>query len=203
MRAGPPPRLKDQDRYEAAVAVEKEFGVFVVGARRYAAVAYLYEKYGDQAIINIIRDSANSSMDRFYELLTRLTGSDVDGLDAAITAWLLDLQPIRAANVEGRIGVELLMLADGVHGEAVVDETRAVCAFDTSGTQLTSQPGLVGFSVTLGPDGSFTSMRPSSRVGNAVTLTGQVTGDRLSGTYRVVDEANNCNSGEIPFVPTG
>ena len=71
------------------------------------------------------------------------------------------------------------------------------------GAQLTAQPGLVGFSVTLGPDRSFTSTRPSTRVGNSVTLAGRLDeAGKLSGTYRVQDEANRCDSGEIPFVPT-
>jgi hypothetical protein len=42
--------------------------------------------------------------------------------------------------------------------------------------------------------------RPSTRVGNAVTLTGRLDeAGKLSSTYRIVNEVTACDSGSIAF----
>jgi hypothetical protein len=81
-----------------------------------------------------------------------------------------------------------------------VDDVRSFRRSRRTGVPETAGAGLVGFSTTLGPDGAFSSTRPSTRVGNAVTLTGRLDeAGKLSGTYRVVNEVTSCDSGPIAF----
>lgn len=108
---------------------------------------------------------------------------------------------LQATSDSGGVKVELHLFADGPRAEIVVEEAASACLFDLAGTVLVPYPGqsgLVGFSVTLGSDGSFSANRESTRIGNRVTLDGRLDESRkLSGTYRVVNEINGCDSGPI------
>ncbi|MFN8634482.1 MAG: hypothetical protein U0893_11550 [Chloroflexota bacterium] len=187
---------------EQSAEAVKQSDPFVVAARDYVAVAYLYDRFGDAAMRQQLQDLHNRSRADVTGILTNLTGVDVNGLDAAVNAWLLERPRFLSANPEGRLKVEMVTYSDGQHGEVLVDEAAATCLFDVrSGSTDANRPGIVGFSVTLGPDGSFTAVRPSTYVGNSVTLTGRVDSGQLSGTYRVVNEVTGCDGGAIPFGP--
>src|SRR6185295_7630695 len=115
---------------------------------------------------------------------------------------LLNRPRVLAANPEGRMKVEMLLYENGQRGEALVDETSAACTFNVqTGAADPARPGIVGFSVVFGPDGSFTSVRPSTYVGNSVTLSGRLVNGQLTGTYQVVNEVTGCDGGVIPFGP--
>ena len=176
---------------------------FTVLARKYTAVLYMYDRFGADRMKQLLQASHNKTREDVGALLTELTGTQsVEGFEDAFNAWLRDRPRILAANPEGRIKVELLLYADGQRGEALVDETSAACTFNVrTGAANPAQPGIVGFSVVFGPDGSFTSVRPSTYVGNSVTLSGRLVNGRLTGTYQVVNEVTGCDGGLIPFGP--
>jgi hypothetical protein len=56
--------------------------------RGYGAVAYLSARYGFPATLRLLHDNRDGSLEHFNELLTDLTGMDVDALDDALNAWL-------------------------------------------------------------------------------------------------------------------
>lgn len=180
----------------------EKYDWFVVMSRQYAAVAYLHDRYGDAAVLQLLKDSYNKTRAQTLALVQTLTGGDMSALDRSIDAWMLERPRALAANPQGTLKVELMLFADGQHGEALVEETAAACTFDArTGKSEATVPGQVGFSVVLGSDGSFTAVRPSTYVGNSVTLTGRLTNGQLSGTYRVVNEVTGCDGGAIPFGP--
>jgi hypothetical protein len=203
VREGKSPRLAELNHYDQRTTAWAVYGKYPVAAKSYAAVAYLAERHGEESIGRLLVDSRNGSLERFTEQVTRLTGLSLDGLDSAISAWLLDRPRAQAASEDGRIQVELHVFGDGRRAEVVVDEANAACLFDLSGTLMVAElglTGLVGFSTTLGTDGAFAATRPSTRAGNTVTLTGRLdSSGKLSGTYQVVNEVTACDSGPIAF----
>jgi hypothetical protein len=202
-RTGGAPKLPDLLSWDSMTAQRGQFGKYAVYAKSYATVSYLGEKHGEGAVGQLLRESRLGSVEKFGEQVRALTGLTPDGLDAAVTGWLLERPAIGASNDSGSLRVELHLFDDGSRGEVVVDETAAACLFDLAGTVLVpeeGQAGLVGFSVTLGADGSFVASRQSTRIGNAVTLEGRLDEARqLSGTYRVTNEITGCDSGAIAF----
>ena len=203
VREGKSPRLADLNHYDQRTNAWAVYGKYPVAAKSYAAVAYLAERHGEESIGRLLVESRNGSLERFTQQVTGLTGLTLDGLDAAISAWLLDRPRAQAASADGRIQVELHLFGDGRRAELVVDEANAACLFDLSGTLMVAElglTGLVGFSTTLGDDGSFAATRPSTRAGNAVMLNGRLDpSGKLSGTYQVVNEVTACDSGPIAF----
>jgi hypothetical protein len=200
VRAGPTPPLGRILTTESSVEVEREYGQYPLNARSYAGVSYLAEQYGPDLLGQILRESRGTSPDRVHALIQQRTGLSIEALDQAVSQWLLGLRRVDGTSGDGRIAVEMLLHADGRHGEALVDETSAACAFDVADREVPNAPGLVGFSVALNADGSFTSARPSPRVGNTVTLAGRLDeSGKLVGTYQVVNEATGCDSGPIAF----
>ena len=172
-------------------------------AKGYATVAYLTEKHGEGAIGQLLRESRLGSVERFIQQVQALTGLTTDGLDAAVTGWLLERPAIQASNDSGSLKVELHLFENGPRGEVVVDEAASACLCDLYGTVLApdeGKAGLVGFSVTLGADGAFVASRESTRIGNAVTLEGRLDESRkVSGTYRVTNVITGCDSGPVAF----
>jgi hypothetical protein len=202
-RAGATPRLANLQGFDSMMAQRAQFGKYAVYAKSYATVAYLTERHGEAAIGQLLRDSRLGSIERFAAQVQALTGLTTDELDAAVTGWLLERPSIQASNDSGSLRVELHLFGDGPRGEVVVDEANAACLFDLHGTVLVpdeGQTGLVGFTVTLGPDGSFSASRESTRIGNRVMLEGRLAEARtLSGSYRVVNEIVGCDSGPVAF----
>lgn len=204
-RAGTIPTLANLQTFDQERAAFAAFDYYTVTARTYATVAYLYEAYGADGVAALLRENRNGSVGRFNELLGQLTGTDAAGLDSAVTGWLLGLTPIYAASANGQVKVEALLYADGQNGEALVEEAAAGCLFDVSDANVRVQtaPGLVGLSLKVGPDGAFAVSRPSSRAGNAVSLTGNLTGPgQMTGVYRVTNEVTSCDSGGIAVSPS-
>ena len=202
-RAGGSPKLVDLLQFDSMMAQRAQFGKYAVYAKGYATVAYLAEKHGEGALGQLLRESRLGSIEKFVEQVRALTGLTQDGLDAAVTGWLLERPSIQASNDTGSLRVELHLFEDGPRGEVVVDEAAAACLFDLAGTLMVpdeGQAGLVGFSVTLGADGSFVANRESTRIGNTVTLEGRLDEARkLSGTYRVTNVITGCDSGAMAF----
>jgi hypothetical protein len=202
-RAGAAPKLADLLAFDSMMNQRVQYGKYAVYAKSYATVAYLTERHGEAAIGQLLRESRLGSIERFGEQVRTLTGLTVDGLDPAVTGWLLERPAIQASSESGSLRVALHLFENGPRGEVVVDEANSACLFDLYGTVLVpdeGQPGLVGFSVTLGADGSFSASRESTRIGNRVTLEGRLDEARkLSGTYRVVNEIVGCDSGPIAF----
>jgi hypothetical protein len=60
-----------------------------VYARSYAALAFLVERYGFPATVQLLRDNRDGTYGHFQALLTSLTGLDLDALDDALGVWLL------------------------------------------------------------------------------------------------------------------
>lgn len=201
--SGASPKLVDLLQFDSMMAQRGQFGKYAVYAKSYATVAYLTEKHGEGAVGQLLRESRLGSIEKFGEQVRAITGLTPDGLDAAVTGWLLERPSIQASNDTGSLKVELHLFGDGPRGEVVVDETNAACLFDLAGTVMVpdeGQAGLVGFSVTLGADGSFVASRESTRIGNAVTLEGRLDETRtLSGTYRVTNVITGCDSGAVAF----
>ena len=155
------PLLTDMVTQSGRVAVVKRLDAFAVGAREYAAVAYLYDRYGEDTMKQFLQASHNRTKGDVQAMLTQILGHEVNALDGRLNAWLLERPRILAASADGRIKIDLRLFQDGQHGEALVEEAATTCFFNVErGTTDTGQPGLVGFSVTLGPDGSFTAVRP-------------------------------------------
>jgi hypothetical protein len=203
-REGTIPPLASLQTLDQERAASDGFGYYVVTARTYATVAYLYETYGATGVAGLLRENRNGSAARFNDLLGRLVGADAAGLDGAVTNWLLGLTAIRAASADGQFKVEALLYGDGRHGEALVDEAASACLFDVSdaNVQVQNAPGIVGLSLAIGPDGSYLVSRPSTRAGNAVSLSGRIEGPgQLSASYQVTNEVTGCDSGAISLGP--
>jgi hypothetical protein len=204
-RAGKVPPLSALQTFDQERAAFGAYDYYTVTARTYAVVSYLYEAYGTAGVASLLRENKNGSVGRFNELLKNLTGLDADGLDGAVTGWLLGLPTYRAASPGGEIKVEALVYGSGRHGELLVDEAAAACLFDVTdqNTQVQGAPGLVGLSIGIGPDGAFSVVRPSARAGNAVSASGKIeAGGGISGSYRVTNEVTNCDSGAVTFSPS-
>jgi hypothetical protein len=202
VRNGRAPRLADLEVAAGVNQAIQQFDWFTVTARRYGAVSYLYDTYGADAVRQYLESAHNRTMAESKASLAAMIGKDMDGLDAAVNEWLLQRPRILAANPEGRVKIEMLLFGDGQSGEALVEEAAAQCTFNVrTGAAEQGRPGIVGFSVKLAPDGSFTAVRPSTYVGNSVTLTGRLVNGQVSGTYRVVNEVTLCDGGAIPFGP--
>ena len=202
VRDGTTPNVTGMTEEATYSATSRSVGSFVTAARSYGAVSYLFEQYGNDAVMQLLAASKNGNIGRFHELLQQLTGADVSEFDAAVSRWLLERPRVQAASADGRIKVEVLLHDDGRRGEAVVDEAVAACVFEEpgiAGEGTTPRPGLVGFSLALASDGSFTADRPGSRAGDRVTLSSRVADGRLEGTYRVGNEVTGCDGGTTPF----
>ena len=89
-RDGTAASLRALTRPEEWFAREQVEGRAAVYSRGYAAVAFLIERYGFAATVQLLRDNWNGNYERFYESLARLTRMDLDALDRALGAWLLE-----------------------------------------------------------------------------------------------------------------
>ncbi|MGI8549784.1 MAG: hypothetical protein ACR2PL_03145 [Dehalococcoidia bacterium] len=58
-------------------------------ARSEVAVEYLAQTYGQAALGRLLRENVGGSPSTFNQHLTEVTGVSVDGLDAAVSRWLL------------------------------------------------------------------------------------------------------------------
>jgi hypothetical protein len=57
-------------------------------AQGYGALAYLADRYGFPATVQLLRDNRDGDLEHFQELLVALTGMNVDALDDAVGAWM-------------------------------------------------------------------------------------------------------------------
>jgi hypothetical protein len=82
-------RLGDLTQWKDWDEREHTDGTRPIYNRSYAVVAFLVERYGFPATVQLLRDNHDHSIDQFDDALTTLTDLDRDGLDAAVDAWLL------------------------------------------------------------------------------------------------------------------
>ena len=67
---------------------EQRDGALETYARSWAAYRYLVERYGEEALTRLLRQSGDGS-NAFADGLTQLTGLDESALGDAVSGWLL------------------------------------------------------------------------------------------------------------------
>jgi hypothetical protein len=92
-RDGSDPHLSTLSTSDGWFAQESSLGSSAVYSKGYVAVAYLIERHGFDATVQLLRDNHRGSIDRFYVLLANLTGVDLDTFDAEVGAWVEGLVP--------------------------------------------------------------------------------------------------------------
>jgi hypothetical protein len=92
-RAGRAPRLADLTRHEDWTAAERVGRRNDLYARSYATMAFLVDRHGFGATVQLLRDSRYAGFDGFYVRLAALTGLDLDAFDTAAADWVLTQVP--------------------------------------------------------------------------------------------------------------
>ncbi|MFN8556775.1 MAG: hypothetical protein U0531_05300 [Dehalococcoidia bacterium] len=90
-RAGTAPRLRDLVTPEQWTASEARLGSDAVYSRAYSAVAYIAERWGYPATLQLLRAGSDVDPAQFDQVFGATTGLDLDGLDQAVTGWLRSL----------------------------------------------------------------------------------------------------------------
>lgn len=195
LREGSAPRLREMVTEQQWAAATRRLGSSVAYGRSAAALAFLVERHGWLATVALLAANRVGSTDDFHRHLQRLAGLDLEGLEQATAAWLLDL-PGGTLRVErGTLTAELLLYPDRTQGEALVQgEAEANSCSITIGRQ--------GFFLELGEDQTFTATRRASGDSVELTFAGRVgSGGELSATFRFNDTRTGCDTGPIPLKP--
>jgi hypothetical protein len=187
--------LRDISTNEGWTLRRQRDGANAVQARCHAAVVFLIEQYGFEAVLNLVRENREGDLDSFGQLLTKLTGMDIEALDAALNTWLGDAPPVvstppapmvtAAAPEAGSAGfrVDLQVSTGATYGEATIAVTRAL----PCGPERAVDPGThLSFPITVTRDGAFEGR---GYFGNAVVaLSGTLTDGTVRGTLRWTDQ---------------
>jgi hypothetical protein len=87
-RDGSAPRLSSLSTSDGWFRQEAALGSSAVYARGYMAVAFLVDRHGFPATVQLLRDNHRGSINRFYALLASLTGMDIETFDNALGEWI-------------------------------------------------------------------------------------------------------------------
>jgi hypothetical protein len=166
-------------------------------SRAYVATAYLIERYGFDATVQLYRENRNGSLDQFNVLLARLTGLDLDGLDQAVGIWLLTMPRATAADADGRYHLDVSLVPGRLHLAGTVTIDREL----TCGSGRVLRAGaMYTFAPRITAAGAFADTVTFRDSPATATLEGSLTeGADLTGTFRYVNPMTQCDTGALPF----
>lgn len=185
--------LSDLTTLDRWLAHQRAEGGPNVQARGHAAFVFLTEQVGFDALIQLLQQNHDGTLQSFEALLANLTGMDQPALDQAFAAWLSGVSSFTA-----RGGANFHVDVTASSGQTYAELTLT---FDQVIPCGGNRQVAAGTTLTIGT--LVASTGPFAVAGNVaaatVTVSGTLTTAGVSGTIQFVNPVTGCDTGMLPF----